>query len=647
MKTKNLILHAAACLMIATAGSSHAANGTWTNAGTTDFNLSSNWTPGLPGAADRGIFDGAAAIQPDLSASITLSGITFNTAATSGYTLSSTSGSLTLTSTAIGNTLAAIRANNTSGTNTISAPIILGQAAASGAGFYQATNGTLAITGNISSTNAISGLTLTGQASGSKFTLSGNNTYSGNTTMIGASNLLNINSATAISSGTLITGTTSTQTAQIDNTSGVAVVLANNNNVNSSGNLIYAGTGDLSFGSGSFTSTGATRTVTTNGSATLTFGSLDASASGIGFTKAGGGTLRVAGAAGANLTGDVTLSAGTTIVGNKSSLGSGLLLLSGGNLSASTALTGANAIANNWTLAGLSGFSGTNSIELSGIGAGQLVTANRVLTNNISGGSLILSGATLGLSSTAATNTITFAGSGNSVVSSVIQNNAAGGTATSGNVTINAPGGTVTLEGANTYTGTTTVTAGTLLINGAQTLATGNVTVAASAVLGGNGTIGGATSIATNGILAPGTTLDSTSTLTFNNTDLTLSGTDSKVNMDITGTADGAFDKLAGIATFAMNGDITFTLSGTYGSASWDVMDFTSKSGNFDSITLAGSYTGTFTRIGDTWTGVAGLSDWTFEQSTGVLSVVPEPSTWVLLAFSLTTMMAFRRRCRS
>ena len=94
----------------------------------------------------------------------------------------------------------------------------------------------------------------------------------------------------------------------------------------------------------------------------------------------------------------------------------------------------------------------------------------------------------------------------------------------------------------------------------------------------------------------------------------------------------------------ASNGDITFTLSGTYGSASWDVMDFTSKSGNFDSIILAGSYTGTFTRSGDTWTGAGGLSDWKFEQTTGLLSVVPEPTTWALLAFGLTSVMVLRRR---
>jgi fibronectin-binding autotransporter adhesin len=85
------------------------------------------------------------------------------------------------------------------------------------------------------------------------------------------------------------------------------------------------------------------------------------------------------------------------------------------------------------------------------------------------------------------------------------------------------------LGGNNVYTGTTSVNAGTLIVNGNQSVATGAVSVAATATLGGSGTIGGATTIANNGILAPG---NSAGLLSFSS-NLTFSGTDAKSNFEI------------------------------------------------------------------------------------------------------------------
>src|SRR5690606_34498700 len=64
--------------------------------------------------------------------------------------------------------------------------------------------------------------------------------------------------------------------------------------------------------------------------------------------------------------------------------------------------------------------------------------------------------------------------------------------------------GTTILTGNNSYTGATTVSAGTLWINGNQSAATGPTSVASGARLGGTGVIGGDVTVATGGILAPG-----------------------------------------------------------------------------------------------------------------------------------------------
>jgi autotransporter-associated beta strand protein len=67
--------------------------------------------------------------------------------------------------------------------------------------------------------------------------------------------------------------------------------------------------------------------------------------------------------------------------------------------------------------------------------------------------------------------------------------------------------GTLSISGPNTYTGGTVVSAGTLLVDGDSSAATGPVAVNSGGTLGGTGTVGGATSVNAGAFLAPGTSI--------------------------------------------------------------------------------------------------------------------------------------------
>ena len=174
------------------------------------------------------------------------------------------------------------------------------------------------------------------------------------------------------------------------------------------------------------------------------------------------------------------------------------------------------------------------------------------------------------------------------------------------------------------------------------------MTVNAGATLGGDGFIGGATTIADNGILSPG---NSAGLLTFSGTNsLALSGVNSKTNLEIaTGTRGLNYDgvEVGGLLTY--NGDLTLVLSGLIADNTYNLFDFGSQTGSFDTITFGGvgnPYSGSFTNSGGTWTLDSAGQSFAFDQSTGdlIVTAVPKPGTWGLLALAGMLLGVKRRR---
>lgn len=478
-------------------------------------------------------------------------------------------------------------------------------------------------------------------------TLTGANAYTGRTTV--SAGVLQIGNG-----GTL--GSLSSSSQLVDNatlTFNRSDTLTQGTDFNSvisgSGGVIQAGTGTtiLTGGNtygGTTTISAGTLSVNTlaNGGVTSSIGSSSNDAVNLVFD---GGTLKYTGGA-VSTDRNFTINSGkvgTIEVTNNTLTIAGAAAATSGGLTK----TGASTL----ILTGTNLYTGTTTIS-----TGTLQLGDGHASGSLSASSAIVDNATLAFNRS---DTLTQGSDFNSVISGT------GGV-------IQAGSGTTSLNGSNTYTGTTLVNAGSLFINGNNSAATGNVTVASGATLGGNGTVGGATTINSGGIHAPGASPGAIGTQTFNAALTYNSG--STFKWDLSGATlgspsgtnnQGSYDEVVAGGTLSVISGAIFEvdLAGLTGNGSnftgsfWDyhrtwsnvftgagvtsmdgtLFSFGGSDGNGMTVASNGSVAGE---------GYFYFTGSTLNWDVGGLTPIPEPGTWVALGCLVGSGLCLRSRRR-
>lgn len=350
------------------------------------------------------------------------------------------------------------------------------------------------------------------------------------------------------------------------------------------------------------------------------------------LTQAAGGTLNLSGGTtdlkGQTLTvdsnGSVTipeaLSSSFGAGGSLVKQGSGILVLS--NTSNNYTGTNSNSLNGNGTqvAGGTLGIHGDGSLGIAPAGAYNNIqfTGSGTLQNTANNISLNAN-RNIKVANSA---TATFDNNGNTFTINGVINGSGGSVATSGS-------GSVVFSGANSYTGTTTVSGGTLIVNGNQSNATGDITVATTATLKGSGTIGGATTI--NGIHAPGN--NGVGQQTISNT-LNYGATSIfEWEIDVTGDTTAVHDSVLAGALSGSNAEFRILLAGGDSFAA----EFWNSTRNWTAATLFGATNAAVnltTIFNDTNTAtnfaanpLEGQFSFTDGGSTLTWTAVPEPSS--------------------
>jgi autotransporter-associated beta strand protein len=222
--------------------------------------------------------------------------------------------------------------------------------------------------------------------------------------------------------------------------------------------------------------------------------------------------------------------------------------------------------------------------------------------------------------------------------------------------------GALTLAGTSTYSGPTTVTSGSLILDGR--LANSNAAVQSGALLGGTGSIGG--DLTVGGTLSPGSPPGSVGSLTVSGSVTLQNGATTR--LEVTGST--TFDEIIGTgAAFTNDGALVLSIDAPGALANYTLFGLIHgfaepHLGSFDTVALlaSGTYAGlnnTVMTTGTLYGPNVWMSDWVnsdgngqngqrflFDQSTGTLALVPEPTTWALAAIAAGMLGAARLRLR-